>query len=252
MKFKAAAIQMECGLGDPEGNLAKAEGFIRCAARGGADIVCLPEMFDSGYHIRWAEMHAREQTDKTKERLREIAAASGVHIVAGIANERRGFLYNSSFCIDPTGRIAGCYDKNSLFKPTHEDKFFQRGKGMTVISTPYCPIGFALCFDLRFPPVFSRQAKKGAKVIFVGSAWPLARVEHWRTLLRARALENQIYIVAADQVGKPGKMAFAGHSAVIDFDGNVLAEKKKGEGIVVAEIDLSALNKRRKELPLIQ
>lgn len=249
-KFKVAAIQMRCSLGEPERNLRKAEYFIRRAADAGAATVCLPELFDSGYDLRWVKRNVQSQFPESSAVVSSLSAELGIYIVAGMANVRRGRFYNSAHIFSPEGRIVGRYDKIHPFPLTHEERYFEKGVRAHAAETQFGRVGMGLCFDLRFCNLFYQQANQGAQIIFVPSAWGLARLHHWLLLLRARAVENQLYMVAANQVGAPGTIAFAGHSAIIGFDGAILVEKKAGEGVIVAEVDLDALRKKRKELPM--
>lgn len=248
--FNVAAIQMECALGKPDENLAKAERFVRRAAHRGAKIVCLPELFDSGYDLRWVKAHAADQFPKTRWRLGALASELGIYVIAGAANVRRGRLYNSAHIFSSDGRAIGRYDKIHPFPLTHEERYFEHGARTQVTETPLGRVGMGLCFDLRFPDLFFQQARDGATIIFVPSAWGIARLHHWLLLLKARAVENQLYVVAAGQVGKPGSIAFAGRSAIIDGDGCILAEKKRGEGVVIAEIDTNTIDAWRLRLPM--
>lgn len=249
-KFKIAVVQTEPVRRDVLRNLKKASSFIRRSAKMGARFVCLPELFDTGYDLPWVKKHADKTSLVTIDRMLKLAHELSIFIIGGIANTHREFMFNSSFLFGPGGTVA-IYNKNFLFKgsPQHEERYFEEGCGVNVVETTLGRIGFAVCNDIRYPELFSEQAIMGARIIFVNSAFSEKRLEHWRCLIKARALENQIYIAAANQTGKAGKVTMAGHSAIIDFDGNVLAEKRMGEGIAIAEVDHGKLERKRKELP---
>lgn len=249
-KFKIAVVQTSPFCRDIRRNLEDASKFIRRAAKMGARFVCLPELFDTGYDLPWVKKHADKTSLVTIDQMLRLAHELSIFIIGGIANTHKKFMFNSSFLFGPEGTVA-IYNKNFLFKgsPQHEERYFEEGCGVNVVETALGRIGFAICNDIRYPELFSEQALMGARIIFVNSAFSKKRLEHWRILIKARALENQIYIAAANQTGKAGKVTMAGHSAIIDFDGNVLAEKKRGEGILIAEVDQNKLEKKRKELP---
>lgn len=250
-KFKIAAIQTKPRCGDVVQNLYHAYKSI-CAASGeGAKIVCLPELFDTGYDLPWVKKHAAKTAARTIGCLSQFSKDLGIYIIAGIANRRKNKLYNSSFLFSPEGKVENIYDKNYLFKaaPQREHKYFCAGKTVSITATKYGKIGSVVCNDIRYPSLFVKMSLSGARIIFISSAWGTKRLTHWQTFLRARALEDQVYIVGANQTGKSGEITMAGHSAIIDFDGNTLAEKKNGEGIIIAEVDYTSLEKRRRELP---
>jgi predicted amidohydrolase len=250
-KFKVAVIQTKPICGNLKHNRKVATDLIKRAAKKGAQIICLPELFDTGYDLEWIRSNAGMNTRETKEILKKLSNDLRVLIIAGIANLREGQIYNSSYMFSPPGQVVGRYDKNFLFKakPQEEHKYFKESDEMEVVETPLGKLGFAICNDIRYASLFGDQAIDGVKIIFVSSAWGKTRLEHWTTLLKARAIENQIYIVAANQIGKAGGVEFAGHSMIVDYDGNVLEEKKGGEGVIIAEVDYLALKEKRRELP---
>ena len=250
-KFKVAAIQTKPICGKLEQNRRSAANLIKQAAKKGAQIICLPELFDTGYDLPWIRSNAGTNTKETKDLLKELSKELKVMIVAGIANLREGQIYNSLYTFAPPGQTVGRYDKNFLFRasPQEEHKYFKEVDEIEIIDTPFGKLGFAICNDLRYPSLFEQQALEGVKVIFISAAWGKGRHNHWVTLLKARAIENQIYIVAANQTGEVGGIKLAGHSAIVDYNGDVIVEKKSGEGIIVSEIDYLKLKEKRRELP---
>ena len=249
--FKVAAVQTCPKYNNLDCNLKKVEGFIRKAALKGAKIVCLPEVFDTGYFLKWIRKNVEYTSKITQTFLSDLSHELKIYVIGSYANKRGASIYNSSFLFSPSGKIINRYDKYYLFraKPQEEHKYFKEGRGIQVAQTKYGKIGFAICNDIRHPNLFLKQSKAGVKIIFVSSAWSELRLSHWKTLLVARSLENQAYIVAANQTNSAGELAFASHSRIIDFDGNILAEKKQGEGIIISSIDYKALEKKRRELP---
>jgi len=249
--FKIASIQTRPILRGVSNNIKRAEELIRRAVLKDVQVVTLPETFDTGYDLPWIKKNAENTFPETKSFLESLSKELNIYIVAGIANERRGSLYNSSLVFSPKGKVVASYNKNFLFRgaPQEEHKYFKEAKGFAIADTAFGKFGLAICNDIRYPQLFSGQALEGARIIFVSSAWSMKRLDHWNTLLKARALENQIYIVAANQTGKSPEVEFCGHSQIIDFDGNILAEKELCEGYIIAEINYKALEIKRKELP---
>lgn len=232
-------------------NRKRAADLIRQAVKKGPQVICLPELFDTCYDLDWIRSNAGVNTKETKTLLKDLSRDYGVMIVAGIANLREGHIYNSSYIFAPPGQTVGRYDKNFLFraKPQEEHKYFKEADEIEIIDTPFGKFGFAICNDIRYASLFEQQTLEGAKVIFVSAAWGKMRLNHWVTLLKARAIENQIYIVASNQAGKANGFEFAGHSMIVDFNGNIVAEKRSGEGIIDLEIDYLKLKEKRRELP---
>lgn len=249
-KFKIACIQMASVCGEVEENLNAAARLIAKATIGGAKIVCLPELFDSGYDLKWLKRTKAKHAAGTLMRFGELAKRHQIYIVGGIARVSGRKMFNSMYLFSPEGKVVGFYDKNFLFrgKPQEEHKYFEQSDDIKVFDTKYGRIGLAICNDVRYSEIFSREARLGAKIIFVCSAFGMKRLDHWLTLPRARAFENQVYVATANMTGKCA-VEFAGHSHIIDFDGNFLSMKKSGEGVIFAEIDYKALEQKRRELP---
>ena len=168
--------------------------------------------------------------------------------------------YNTSLLFDPSGKLLASYRKIHLFDvdlangvSARESDTRAFGDGIVVAQTELCDIGLSVCYDLRFPELYRALVAKGARLIFVPSAFTAYTGRaHWETLLRARAIENQVYIIAPDQFGKsPKSFETYGRSMIVDPWGKILGELSDGPGIVMAEIDLEYLAKVRAELPAL-
>ena len=263
MKFLAAAIQM-LATSDKEANLREAEGWIRQAYARGAQLVVLPEVFNWRGRGRDTAAHAEPVPGPTTERMSALALECGVHLLAGSILEAAGpdgRAYNTSVLIGPDARIIAKYRKIHLFDvdiegeaPIRESEFRRPGEDVVVAETPMCPVGLSVCYDLRFPELYRRLTTAGAKVVFVPSVFTVPTgLAHWETLLRARAIENQVYIIAPDQTGHhPASMDAYGHSMIVDPWGKVLAEAGTEPGLVLAEIDLDYLDDVRRKFPALR
>ncbi len=263
MEFLAAAIQMLAS-SDKEANLQEAEGWVRQAHAQGAQLVALPEVFNWRGRGRDTAAHAEPVPGPTTERMSALAAECGIYLLAGSMLEAAGSdgrAYNTSVLIGPDAGIIARYRKIHLFDveiegeaPIRESEFRRPGEDVVVADTPMCPMGLSVCYDLRFPELYRRLTGAGAKVIFVPSVFtvPTGRA-HWETLLRARAIENQVYIIAPDQTGRhPASMAAYGHSMIVDPWGKVIAEAGAEPCLVLAEIDLDYLRDVRRRLPALE
>ncbi len=262
MKFIAAAIQM-LALPDKRANLETAEAKVREAADKGARMVALPEVFnwrgDKSEENRFAE----SIPGPTSDLMGQLAGELHIYLLAGSFLEAvpgSGKAYNTSLFFSPEGDLLARYRKIHLFDvhipdgvSAMESEARQPGEAVVVTETEFCPIGITICYDLRFPELYRAQVSKGAQVIFVPSAFTAFTGEaHWEPLLRARAIENQVYIVAPNQVGKnPRSFATYGNSMIVDPWGRVVARASDTPGVIFAEIDLQYLAKVRSELPAL-
>jgi predicted amidohydrolase len=146
--------------------------------------------------------------------------------------------------------MLGIYRKLHLFRLMNEDQWLQPGSAPLALDLPWGNTGIAICYDLRFPELFRRYAVDGAKLIVLSAEWPLERIEHWRALLRARAIENQCYIVACNSAGETGETVFGGHSMIVDPWGKVVIEGGEAPMLLTAEIELDLVDEVRKRIPV--
>ncbi|MBI2091082.1 MAG: carbon-nitrogen hydrolase family protein [Deltaproteobacteria bacterium] len=262
MKFLAAAIQM-LAMSDKKANLEEAEAWIREAARRGAKLVALPEVFNWRGDKKEERSHAETIPGPSSERMAQLARELGLYLLAGSILEAipdSSKAYNTSLLYNPQGDIVVRYRKLHLFDvdiaggvAILESATREPGKEIAVAETEIGRMGLSICYDLRFPELYRALTDKGAEIIFIPSAFTALTGEaHWEPLLRARAIENQVYIIAPDQVGKnPKSIATYGNSMIVDPWGKVLARAPDGAGAVLAEMDLGYLAKVRAELPAL-
>src|SRR5947207_7475223 len=224
--MKIAVAQISCSLGDPEANLLKVRDFSRCAKEARAELVVFPEMTDTGYSMRVIRTHANHWNGGFVSKVQEIARKISIAIVSGVSERDGSSIYNSQVFVDSQGNIAAKYRKTHLYAvaPVEEQTCFAPGDSFVGFDLGGLLFGFSICYDLRFPEMYRKLAveqKVGAFV--VSSAWPFPRLEHFRTLAMARAIENQSYVVASNRVGKDDDLWFCGSSAIIDPRGVVIA-----------------------------
>jgi omega-amidase len=225
--MKVAVAQISCSLGDPEANLLKVRDFCRRAKdEAGAELIVFPEMIDTGYSMSVVRSHASGWKSGFVRGLQEVARKLSIAIVSGVSERAESSIYNSQVFVDADGNIPAKYRKTHLYAvaPVEEQTCFAPGDEFTTFSLGGLQCGFSICYDLRFPELYRKLAtdeKVGAFVI--SSAWPFPRLEHFRTLAMARAIENQSYVVASNRVGKDDDLWFCGSSAIIDPRGVVIA-----------------------------
>jgi len=263
MKFIAAAVQM-LATDDKAANLAEAEHWLRDAAGQGARLVVLPEVFNWRGNKKLERAFAEPIPGPTSNRLAGLARELKVYLLGGSILEEipaSPKAYNTSMLFDPSGNLLAAYRKIHLFDvdlangvSLRESETRAHGGDVVVAQTELGTLGLSVCYDLRFPELYRRLADQGAQLIFVPSAFTAFTGEaHWDTLLRARAIENQCYVIGADQFGKSAKsFECHGHSTIVGPWGEILAELADGPGVITAEIDLDYLAKVRSELPALK
>ncbi|HEY7220068.1 MAG TPA: carbon-nitrogen hydrolase family protein [Candidatus Binatia bacterium] len=263
MKFLAAAVQMVAS-DVKAANLREAKHWVRHAAAQGARVIVLPEVFIWRGSKKFEREFAESVPGPTSTAMAELARELGIYLLAGsILEEIPGSekVYNTSLFFDRAGKLLASYRKIHLFDvdlangtSLRESATREFGDGIVVAGTELCKAGLSVCYDLRFPELYRGLAKEGVDLVFVPAAFTAYTGEaHWETLLRARAIENQVYIIAPDQFGQSAKsFETHGHSMIVDPWGQILAELPDGPGVITAEIDLDYLAKVRAELPALK
>jgi predicted amidohydrolase len=263
MTYLAAAIQMNAGADKPA-NLERAERLIRVGAARGANLVALPEVFN--WRGKRNEQAAAAETldGQTLTLMSSLARELQIHIVAGsiteqVAGESR--CYNTSVLLGPEGGRIAVYRKIHLFDvdlpgrvTVRESDTKLAGDDVVIAKTPLGAIGLSICYDLRFPELYRRLTFAGAQIIAIPSAFTFPTGEaHWEPLIRARAIENQAYVIAPAQFG-PNIYGYSdyGNSMIVDPWGRVIARAADQEGVVVAPIDLEYQERVRRELPALK
>jgi predicted amidohydrolase len=257
--MRAAAIQLN-STGDKARNLETAERLVREAAAAGAELIALPEKWNLLAGGRELTAGAEPLTGESLAAARHWARELGVHLLAGSIAERvedDDLLRNTSVLIDPDGELVAAYRKLHMFDVevggvSYRESEHERG-GDEIVVAPAGPfeVGLTVCYDLRFPELFRILAVRGARLFTVPSAFTAATGrDHWEVLLRARAIENQTFVLAPNQFGEaPPHYSSYGRSAIVDPWGVVLAEAPDAETFVVAELDLAAQERIRSTLP---
>ena len=256
-----AAVQMQSGI-DREENLSIAMRLVDEAVEKGAKMIALPEHFSFGGTPEMQRENAEPIPGPTVDALRDKASTAGVYLVAGSLAERSnetGRVFNTSVLINAQGDIVATYRKVHLFDAEigsqlvmKESDAFEPGNSIVAAETEYGVVGLTICYDLRFPEIYRALAVKGASIIFVVSSFMASTGKaHWEPLLRARAIENQVFIAAPNQTGPiPGTdLVRYGHSAIVDPWGSILAEASDADGVITAEIDFDYLTTVRRQLP---
>ena len=249
-EMKLGCIQLQVAFGDVEKNFSRVEEFIREAANKGAEIVILPEMWNTSYALEKLEGLADVDGERTKAFLSQLAKELHVHIVGGsVATKKGDKFYNTMLVYNNEGELVGEYDKAHLFRLMDEHLHLSSGNTQNNFKLGYLDAAGVICYDIRFPEWLRLHALNGAKVLFVSAQWPTARIDHWKTLLQARAIENQCFVVAVNRISR-NKDNFNGQSMVIEPWGEILWTGGEDEELAIVDVDFSKVDEVRTRIPV--
>ena len=250
MELTISLAQMDIALGQPQVNLAKAQELTAEARRRGSDVVLFPELWSTGYDLEKAEQYATGLDEGLFAELAALARENAIHICGSLLSLQDGRYHNTAPLFSPAGERLGHYSKIPLFRLMDDDKYLAAGQAAPVFDLPWGKSAIAICYDLRFPELFRRYALAGASIIFLPAEWPYPRLQHWRTLLQARAIENQLFIAACNRVGESKGERFFGHSAIYDPWGRLVVEAGDGEVLLTASVDMALAEEVRQVIPV--
>ena len=227
--MKISIAQFKSELGAVDENFSTASKLIEAAKN--SDVILLPELWSTGYYPMPVEKFADVDGERTKNFLCAAAKKFSVNIIGGsVIVNSGGKIFNRCMVANRHGEIVASYDKTHLFSFAQEDKVFSAGDKISVVELDGVKCGLAICYDLRFPEFIRKISLAGAEIIFIPAAWSLKRLTPRQILTKARAIENQIFVVFANSSGK---------SEIVNPRGEVIAESGRGEEILTAEINLN-------------
>ncbi len=244
--LKVAAIQFKITLGEIDQNLTKGEAALERVAKQDVKLAVLPEMWSAGYDYKRLARHAAE-TPRVIEAICRLSAEHQMVVVGSLPEALDGKIFNTAYVVD-CGKVLDTYRKLHMFSTMGEDRFLSPGNHSLVVSTSVGRLGVAICYDLRFPELFRKMALEGAEIICLPAEWPKPRQEHWRTLLRARAMENQLFLIATNCGGIQGRLDCFGMSLLLSARGEVLAEGGETDTELVAMFDYQEMVDYREQI----
>lgn len=251
--MRVAVVQFSVAAGDPDTNRRIVEERVAALAANPAkpDVVVLPELWSTGYALDRARELASPEGKAEASFLGGLAVKHTLAFAGGSVLARVGdTVRNRAQVIDASGRILASYDKVHLFRLMDEDKYLTAGNRRVAFVLNGVPCSSVICYDIRFCELVRATALDGAKVLFVSAEWPLARKEHWCALLRARAIENQFFVIACNRSGVTGTETFGGHSMIIAPDGSILAQADEHDAVLTADLDFAMLERVRAACPV--
>ncbi len=237
-KCKGGFIQFDVRIGDAEYNFARLKEGLEQLAPAGPAIISLPELWGAGFDYPGLAAHCAE-TQGLLEKMQGLAKEYDIYLAGSLPETGETSagtaVYNTLYIVGPEG-TAGSIRKQQMFAPMGETDHFTPGDQPKAISTALGKVAGMVCFDLRFPDIARSQVAEGSGLLLVSAQWPAARRQHWRTLLQARAIENQVFVIGCNRCGTTANTEFGGHSMIIAPDGSVLAEA--GDDAASAMVDL--------------
>lgn len=246
--MRLGLAQMEPLWEDKEGNFEKAEEFLRKAARKKVDFLLFPEMSMTGFSMHPEKIGERQGAFVTVEHFRKKAEEYGMYIGIGYVECHEPKSYNCYAIVSAKGELLADYRKIHPFTFGTESVHYTGGDRIVSCQVGEFTVSPFICYDLRFPEIF-QIASEGSQLIVVPANWPSDRREHFITLLKARAIENQCYVAGVNRVGHARTLSYCGDSMIVDPFGRVMEEAGDGEKLIKADLNLAFVEEYRREFP---
>lgn len=252
--YEAACVQFSVERGQIDANLTIAEAGVRDAAALGAELIVLPEMWPTSF-LKEPTVNQIRDSREAERVITRLTEELGVMVIGSGLEEERGQFFNRCSVAD-RGKVLGTYRKIHMFSPNAEQRYMKPGRLPLVLDTRLGRIGVIICYDIRFPELTRYYFHMGVQVLAIPAQWPEARADHWRTLIRARAIENQMFVIGCNRTGAEASLrneetlVFPGDSRIVDPMGDVIASAQGEEQPVLADIELRRCRSMQRILPI--
>lgn len=247
--LKIAGAQLGSSWEDPETSLKRAEPYVREAAELGAQLICFPEQYPTGWNPG-SLLHVQDREEMIVTRFRGLAKEYAIAILGSFRERSLPKPRNTCIVLDQYGEEIASYSKSHLFTPADEDTWYSPGDTPGIFRLSGVFFGIAICYDLRFSELFRVYADAGVCCMLVPAAWPAERSDHWELFIRTRALEHQLYVIGVNTTGRNPVDVYCGRSLAADPSGVVIARAGQEEELVVAGIDPESVSRLREALPV--
>jgi omega-amidase len=250
--MKIVGCQLDIAWEDKSSNYEKVQRLLRRSEVSRGDLVVLPEMFPTGFSMNTGAT-CEGTPSETEIFLHDRAREHQLYLLGGLVNKGPDDRpRNQAVVYSPQGELLVRYSKIHPFTLGGEAACYAAGDQLVNFQWGKCLVTPFICYDLRFPEIFRSAVSRGTQLFAVIANWPVKREKHWVTLLQARAIENQAYVVGVNRCGNDPKHSYSGRSMILDPHGNILAEIGNEEGLIQAEVDLGVVENWRKEFPALQ
>jgi len=248
--MKVHLVQLNIAWEDPKRNYARVRELLAETTIEPRSLIVLPELFASGFSMN-VDRIGESEPRPTERFLSDLAKEYQAFAIGGVAARSGKRVTNEAVVFNFSGKLLARYAKLHPFSPGGESVAYARGDDVVLFDCGEFRAAPFICYDLRFPEIFRRATRRGATLFIVIANWPAGRIEHWVTLLRARAIENQAYVIGSNRCGNDPDLAYPGRSIVVDPLGAIVAEAGDCEQVLSAEIDLSRVADFRTKLPFL-
>lgn len=254
VSLHVAILQIDITYGNPAENQKHIERQMKkLESLEQVDVVVMPELWNTGYDLTRLDEIADPSGEESQSFLSRLAHQYGVNIVGGsIAKKENGKNTNTLYVFDKEGHLKKEYSKVHLFKLMDEHLYLHAGENKSHFELNGYPSAAFICYDIRFPEWMRTHTTSESEVLFVVAQWPTPRIDHWKSLLISRAIENQSFIVACNRIGSDPKNSFGGHSVIISPWGDIISEADDTEMVLTGELDMSIVEGIRKQIPIFQ
>lgn len=249
MKLKVGIVQYNPVWEDKAANMLKIKNLTENS--GSLDLMIFPEMTLTGFTMN-SDKFAEKLEGESYTFFSNLAREADCSIMYGVIEKGKNKNFNVLIHLNNQGRIVSTYRKIHPFSYSKEDKFYGKGKSLVITKVKGYEIGLSICYDLRFPELYRFYGKEKVHILVDIANWPETRIEHWSALLRARAIENQCYMIGVNRIGSDPKLNYNGFSSVYDPMGKEIVSLEKHEKVIIVEIDKAIVNEIRKKLPFLK
>lgn len=246
-----SVAQMAVRDGDPRKNWSIMQDLTQEAVRRGSELVIFPELWDNGYALEKAKDVASPLSSGLFAQVAALSRSANIHILGSMLEKRGVGVYNTCAVFSPRAGVMGAYRKIHLFEPLQEPEYLNAGEAPLSVDLPWGTTSIAICYDLRFPELLRRYAVDGAKLVVIPAEWPAARIHHWRSLLVARAIENQYFVIGCNRVGDYNETVYGGHSMIVNPWGEIMIEAGDSETMLTLKINTDHADEVRQQMPVM-